>query len=362
MLNQHSSVVERFITFQSFDTLHMSNSISNVKGSERIIVGGILCGGYGKRLWPLTNALPKSLLEIKENYTILDRQLHQMKNAKISDVYLLTGYLHEKIEERYGWDWNGLKIRYLIEEEPGGTLYAINSLLRSVEADFYLIMNGDVVTDINIMKMIRNSDENTVSIAIARLKSPYGIVSLFEDRIIGFEEKPELPYYINAGIYVISEKLKGRFLEFEKGNVERTVFPILAKERVLKCYSEENAFWCSVDSPKDLETVRLEFTDREDMSWGYVKTMVLTENYMVRRVHIMEGFSTPFYIHVKKDETLHVVSGKGKIFIDNKEFQVGEDSRVRIMPGQKHRIVALENLIIMEYATPHPEDRIDQSL
>jgi quercetin dioxygenase-like cupin family protein len=93
--------------------------------------------------------------------------------------------------------------------------------------------------------------------------------------------------------------------------------------------------------------------------WGFVKTIVLTENYMVRKVYIMEGFSTPVYLHRKKDESIHVVSGRGKIIVDDREIQVKEGDVVRIQPGQKHSITALENLTLMEYATPHPDDRIE---
>ena len=65
-------------------------------------VGMILCGGFGKRLRPVTEKVPKPLVEIKDNYAILDKQLFDFKNAGISEVYLLAGFLHEKIEERYG--------------------------------------------------------------------------------------------------------------------------------------------------------------------------------------------------------------------------------------------------------------------
>ncbi|MEM1553849.1 MAG: sugar phosphate nucleotidyltransferase [Thermoproteota archaeon] len=325
----------------------------------RKIVGGILCGGYGKRLWPLTNTVPKVLLEISKEYTILDRQLSQLKNIGIKNVYLLAGYLHEKIRERYGDEWRGLRINYFIEEEPGGTLYAINNLLGNVESDFYIVMNGDIVTDINLLRMLKNADENTVSMAITKLKSPYGIVNISENRIIGFEEKPELPYFINAGIYVISKKLKNRFLTFKRGDVEKLVFPLLAKEGLLKYYFEKDVLWYSVDSHKDLETVRSEFSNREDMPWGYVKTIVLTEKYMVRKVYIMEGFATPMYIHTEKDESIHVVSGKGKILLEDNEIQIKEGDIVRIRPGQKHSITALENLTLMEYSTPHPADRVE---
>ena len=64
-------------------------------------IGMILCGGFGKRLRPLTETIPKPLIEIKDNYTILDKQLFDFKNAGVDKVLLLTGFLSEKIRERY---------------------------------------------------------------------------------------------------------------------------------------------------------------------------------------------------------------------------------------------------------------------
>ncbi|HML04296.1 MAG TPA: sugar phosphate nucleotidyltransferase, partial [Methanobacterium sp.] len=73
--------------------------------------GMILCGGFGKRLRPITETIPKPLVEIKDNYsileghdtyTILDKQLFDFKNAGVERVLLLTGFLSEKIQERYG--------------------------------------------------------------------------------------------------------------------------------------------------------------------------------------------------------------------------------------------------------------------
>ena len=80
------------------------------------MIGMILCGGYGRRFRPLTDVIPKVLLEIKDGYSILDRQLFAFGSAGFDRVLLLAGYLSEKIEERYGSEYKGLKIEYVVEE------------------------------------------------------------------------------------------------------------------------------------------------------------------------------------------------------------------------------------------------------
>src|SRR5450756_3188491 len=89
------------------------------------MIGMILCGGYGKRLKPYTEDIPKPLIDITDDYTILDRQLYDMANSDIERVILLTGYLSSKIEERYGERYRGMRIQYSVEDKPLGTLNAI---------------------------------------------------------------------------------------------------------------------------------------------------------------------------------------------------------------------------------------------
>ncbi|MGB9806281.1 MAG: sugar phosphate nucleotidyltransferase [Thermoproteota archaeon] len=325
------------------------------------VVGGILCGGYGKRLKPITDTIPKPLIEIKENYTILDRQLLQMKHANINEVFLLAGYLHEKIKERYNDQWNGIAIRYLIEDKPRGTLFAINNLLKSSEAEVYVVMNGDIVTDINLAEMLRRWKPGSMSMAITKLISPYGIVKVSNEKVVGFEEKPELPYYINAGIYIIDRKIKDYFFSYEEGDVEKLVFPKLANEGFLEYYLEEGTFWQSIDSQKDLESVRKEFLNRVDTPWGYEKNLVATEKYVIKELYIMKGFGVPLHMHEQKDETLHIISGEGEVYLNGKKLRVQSGDIIRIEPRTKHRIEAIERLKVFEYSTPNPEDYIELS-
>jgi NDP-sugar pyrophosphorylase family protein len=320
------------------------------------MLGAILCGGYGKRLKPLTDHMPKPLLEIKKNYTILDKQLLQFKHAGIKKVILLCGYLNEKIKERFGDCWDGVDIEYLIEDKPRGTLFAINNLLDNFESDNYIIRNGDVVCDANVKEMI-NEHKNKMLMYITPLVSPYGIVEISGDKIIGFREKPQLDYYINAGIYIISKELKPIFCKHKEGDVEKLVFPEIASGGLMNRY-QENAFWQSVDSVKDLETVNKEYFNKEDKPWGYEKIIIYTEKYLTKELYIMKNESTSHHKHNKKDETMHVASGEVIIKFDDKEVDLKKNDTMRIEPNTPHTILAVENTVLQEYSTPHLDDTI----
>ncbi|MEN6592926.1 MAG: nucleotidyltransferase family protein, partial [Methanobacterium sp.] len=150
-------------------------------------VGLILCGGFGKRLRPLTEKIPKPLVEIKDNYTILDKQLFDFKSAGVDKAILLTGFLGEKIEERYGDSYMGVDVEYIQEDKPLGTLNAIKLGMESLKNNEQsVIRNGDVVADLNIKKMIEQGEKSDypLSIFITKMVSPYGIVEVSGDRLV----------------------------------------------------------------------------------------------------------------------------------------------------------------------------------
>jgi len=210
-----------------------------------MVAGVILAGGYGKRLRPLTDSIPKPLIEIKENYTILDKQILSLKYAGVREVHLLVGYLWEKINERYGEEWNGMKIRYWVEDEPQGTLYALKNIFSKLEEDS-IVSNGDIVADFNLRSLIASAQENKdalIMIAVTRMLSPYGIVDFKDGRILSFREKPLLDYYINAGFYYIKKEAYPYFQEkYEDRAVEKTVhkrWVLLYKKGGISLFSRE---------------------------------------------------------------------------------------------------------------------------
>jgi len=322
-------------------------------------VGMILCGGFGKRLRPLTESIPKPLIEMKDGYTILDKQLFDFKNAGVERVILLTGFLSDKIIERYGENYKGLQIDYVEEDEPLGTLNAIRMGMDHVDGDKQcVIRNGDVVADLNLKKMIYLGERSDypLSIFITKMQSPYGIVEISGDRLASFKEKPILDYYINGGVYFSKGYLD--FGDFDVGDIEKTVFPVMAKENQLGYYKEDGLFWMAIDTSKELEEIRKEYKNREDKPWGYEKVLINTEKYMTKELFIREGYQTSFHYHNEKDETMYIVSGAGYIEFEDRKEYFGKNETIRIEPKKPHSIVAMENTVLHEVSTPHLEDTV----
>jgi len=320
------------------------------------MIGMILCGGYGKRLKPYTQDIPKPLIEIKDDYTILDRQLYDMANSGIERVILLTGYLSEKIEERYENAYKGMDIHYSVEDRPLGTLNAIKQGIALLnEPETILLRNGDVVSDTNLKKMIKKYDNSDFQamMFVTKMRSPYGIVELGEDHIRSFKEKPLLEYYINGGIYILSSDIP--FSDFEKGEIEKTVFPVLADTNQLGYYKEDT-FWMSIDTTKDLEEIKKEYANRTDKPWGYEKVLISTENFLTKEMYLKEGFSTSYHYHTDKEESIYMLEGSCYVqFEHTKEF-FGRNDTMNIPRGVVHKIVATENSLMHSISTPFTDD------
>lgn len=226
----------------------------------KLSVAFILAGGLGKRLRPLTEELPKPLLPLDDNRRILDFQLEWLKRYGISEVFLLVGYLKEKIIEYAGSGskW-GVHISYIVEDEPLGTGGAIRNAAQILsKLEPVLVVNGDVVTNINLTLLIDAlASGASASIAVVPLRSPYGIVEVgLDGRVLSFKEKPVLTEcWINAGVYAFTR----RVIEYlpKRGGLEEFTFPELAKkgELVAVKFDVPPYYWRSIDSFKDLEEV-----------------------------------------------------------------------------------------------------------
>lgn len=214
----------------------------------------VLAGGKGERLRPLTDDRPKPMVEVA-GAPILVHHLTWLRDNGITRAVLLTGYLHEVIHDYFaGPRIDGLTVDCVAEDQPLGRGGAFRNGFEQagVTDDVVVATNGDVITDQPLVPMfdLHRSRSAAVTILVAQLQSPYGIVDMADDGMVsGFVEKPLLPYWLNAGVYVLDSSVIRQFPVV--GDHETTTFPELVKQgrvAALRC----EGFWSSVESPKDL--------------------------------------------------------------------------------------------------------------
>ncbi len=312
------------------------------------MIGAILSGGYGKRLKPITDEIPKVLVEIKPNYTIMDRQILDFKYLGIEDIYVLSGHLGEKIESRYGKVYDGMRFHYLREEKPMGTLYSIRNLLDSVGEEDIMLRNGDTITDINFEHFRKFAQESAygMTMLVTKMRSPYGIVEMNGDQVTSFREKPVLEHYINSGLYYIKNSIKELFFsEFNAKDVEITVFPEIAKKRLLGAYKEDS-LWIGVDSEKELEQARMEYRGREDTGFGYKREVFENEKFKIREYLVKEDYTAQ--ITPDEGNLIRFLSGSGIVNSSVKEvYTQGTvlkiDKPVTVKPQQATRLEVFSN-------------------
>ncbi len=221
----------------------------------------ILAGGLGLRLRPLTADRPKPMVEVLGK-PILQYQIEWLRKNKIRDIVIACGYRYEKIMEYFGNGENfDVRIKYSIEEKKLGTGGGIKQALKFVDDDDpdVIATNGDIILDIDIRPMIEFHKKSNfmATIMLVPFRSPYGIVEVDDatNAIRGFVEKPELPYWINGGVYIMNKEI----IEVlpDAGDIENTAFPQLAKEGKLGGY-KARGYWRAIDTVKDLNEAEKE--------------------------------------------------------------------------------------------------------
>lgn len=223
----------------------------------------VLAGGKGERLRPYTDNRPKPMVEVGDK-PILAYQIEWLQREGITDIILLCGYCHEVIRDYFGdgEKW-GLHIDYLIEDEPLGRGGAFKQGFDKIPPTESLVIatNGDVITAQPLQPLIEahQAQGALATIMLTPFVSPYGIVNVVEDnRVAGFEEKPKLPYWINAGVYVFSTACHHHLPD--KGDHEDSTFPELAKRGQLGAF-KSSAFWRAIDTVKDLSDATRELAE-----------------------------------------------------------------------------------------------------
>jgi NDP-mannose synthase len=227
----------------------------------------VLAGGKGTRLRPYTTVLPKPLMPVGDR-PILDIVVRQLKRAGFERVTMATGYLAELIEVFFrDGDKYGVSIDYFREQEPLGTVGALSMIEGLADADF-LVMNGDVLTDIDYAALLREHIESGAAATIATKTRDVRIqlgVLVFGDgddrsRLTGYMEKPTVRYEASMGIYCFSPRVLEHIEEGETLDFPDLVLKLIAAGEVVRA-SPTDGYWLDIGRHDDYEAAQAEFEE-----------------------------------------------------------------------------------------------------
>jgi len=241
------------------DLIHVGDFLES---PNRFSTAVIMVGGKGKRLHPITQSTPKSMVAVAER-PVLEHVIQQVVSAGVEHVYLSVNYMANVIEDHFGdGERLGVRIEYLREEEALGTGGSLRLLPHPPSGPF-LVMNGDVLTTADLAQLFtfHTAHRSVMTIAAAeyRLKVPYGTLRLGNHHLLGLEEKPEYSFHCNAGIYAIEPEVLG-FLP-TAGPCDMTTI----SDRLLENGLPVSVFpiyerWIDIGNPADLERAREVFS------------------------------------------------------------------------------------------------------
>jgi glucose-1-phosphate thymidylyltransferase long form len=218
----------------------------------------IIAGGLGTRLRPLTYNTPKPIVPVA-NRPMVVHQIEHLAKHGIDEVIINLHYLSNEIKKILadGKEW-GIKIRYSIEEEPLGTAGAVKNAGKFFDRQPMVVFNGDILTDINLSKLITFHREKKalVSIALTEVEDPtaFGLVQTDrEGRVKSFIEKPSWEMvttrHINAGIYIVDPRIFEQVPKNEPFSFERQLFPQLLQQREPVYGYLSDAYWIDIGNP-----------------------------------------------------------------------------------------------------------------
>lgn len=215
----------------------------------------ILVGGEGTRLRPLTSTVPKPVVPLVDR-PFISYMLEWLCGHGIDDVIMSCGFLATSVRNVLGdGSAYGIRLRFVEEPEPRGTAGALK-FASSMLDERFLMLNGDVLTDIDLTEQIaqheRTGAKGTLALVPVEDPSAYGLVRLRDDRAVeDFVEKPSSDMIdtnlISAGAYVLEREILELVPPGRNVSIEREVWPKLVGAGLYGFPSE--SYWLDIGTP-----------------------------------------------------------------------------------------------------------------
>lgn len=214
----------------------------------------IMAGGYGTRLYPLTDKLPKPMLPVGRR-PLLELMVEQLRSAGIKRVNVTTHYKGDVIVQHFGDGHDfGVEIRYVQEKEPLGTAGGLSLLEASEEP--LLVINGDILTQVGFRAMLDfhrgHHADMTIAVRQYEFRVPYGVIESEGILVRGISEKPTIRHFINAGIYLLEPAVR-QFIPNGKTFDMTDLMQLLIKEGRMVVSFPIREYWLDIGNHDDYQ-------------------------------------------------------------------------------------------------------------
>ncbi len=214
----------------------------------------ILAGGKGTRLKPYTYVLPKPLVPVGEK-PILAILVNQLKRDGITDLVFCVNHMAELIMAYFGnGEKFGVNIRYSIEDKPMGTIAPLR-LIKNLP-DNFLLMNGDLLTDLNFREIYNAHLQRNALITVGtynrRVDIDFGVMQIVGDRVTGFVEKPQYNYNVSMGIYVFNKRVLEFVPENQPFGFDHLMLKLLEKNEPIDTFPFKG-YWLDIGRLEDFQ-------------------------------------------------------------------------------------------------------------
>ncbi|HSH72691.1 MAG TPA: sugar phosphate nucleotidyltransferase [Methylophilaceae bacterium] len=212
----------------------------------------ILAGGKGTRLRPYTVVLPKPLMPIGE-FPILEVIIKQLVSSGFEHITLAVNHQAEIIKAFFmdGSKW-GIRIDYSLEDKPLGTMGPLK-LIKDLPEHF-LVMNGDILTDINYSTFhddhVRQNNIFTISSYVREQLVDYGVLETSDGVLLGLREKPRMHYEVSMGVYMVSRNALDYVPDHTAYGFDHLMHDLVsAKQQV--AVQKFSGYWLDIGRPDD---------------------------------------------------------------------------------------------------------------
>jgi dTDP-glucose pyrophosphorylase len=224
----------------------------------------IMAGGFGSRLKPITNIIPKPLIPLGEK-PIIQVIVENFEKMGATQFFFSVNYKADMIQQ-YFEQFPQYNITYIVEDKPFGTAGSLALLRDKIDQTFF-VSNCDIIVEQDLEEIYKyhkeNKNELTLVAALKHYGIPYGTVEVKENGLLSaLQEKPEITYMINAGLYILEPHLIGEIPTEEVFDITDLIANILGRDGRIGVYPVSEGSWFDIGEWKEYFKTLDDFDER----------------------------------------------------------------------------------------------------